>query len=101
MRENSPERKSPIKQPIFKPKMILFDYGQTLANERRFDPLAGTKALMKHAIANRHNHTAEEVNAVAASMNHEIGRDDPWHRSLQTIEVPNHMFTSYLYTPWA
>lgn len=97
MRENSPERKSPIKQPIFKPKMILFDYGQTLANEKRFDPLAGTKALMEHAIANRHNHTAEEVDAAAASMNHEIGRDDPKHRSLQAIEVPNHMFTSYLY----
>jgi len=77
--------------------MILFDYGQTLVDEKQFDTLAGTKALMEHAAVNKHNHTTEEVDAVAAAMNHEIGRDDPNHRHLQTIEVPNHMFTSYLY----
>lgn len=89
--------KSPIPNAIPKPKIILFDYGQTLVNEKQFDSLAGTKALLEHATANRHNHTAEEVDAVAASINHEIGRDDPKYRHLQTIEIPNHMFTSYLY----
>lgn len=101
MSESSPERKSPIKQPIFKPKMILFDYGQTLANEKRFDPLAGTKALMEHAIANRHNHTAEEVDAAAASMNHEIGRDDPKtdpFRQSKSQTTCSHPIST---TPWA
>lgn len=31
-----------------KPKMILFDYGQTLVNEAKFDGVRGTEAVMKH-----------------------------------------------------
>ena len=35
-----------------KPKMILFDYGQTLVNEAKFDGVRGTEAVMKHAVHN-------------------------------------------------
>lgn len=30
-----------------KPKMILFDYGQTLVNEQLFDGVKGTEAVLK------------------------------------------------------
>lgn len=80
-----------------KPKMILFDYGQTLVAERLFSGLAGTKAVMEHAVENRYNRTPEEVQAKADELNGEIGRKDPISRSKMTIEIPNHMFTGYLY----
>lgn len=59
------------------PKMILFDYGQTLVNERKFDGIRGTEAVLKYAIKNKYNRTAEEVQAAADTINHEIGRFDP------------------------
>ena len=79
------------------PKMILFDYGQTLADERPFDGVAGTRALLAHATANRYGRTAEEIQAEANAINHQIGRFDPERKHLFQIEVPNHMFTAYLY----
>ncbi len=30
------------------PKMILFDYGQTLVNERKFDGVKGTAEVMRY-----------------------------------------------------
>lgn len=77
-----------------KPKMILFDYGQTLANQKQFDGIAGTKAVMKYATKNKYNHTAEDVMAAVDAINMEIA-DAKQH--LVQIEVPNHMFTAYLY----
>ena len=77
-----------------KPKMILFDYGQTLANQKQFDGIAGTKAVMKYATKNKYNHTAEDVMAAVDAINMEIA-DAKYH--LVQIEVPNHMFTAYLY----
>jgi putative hydrolase of the HAD superfamily len=32
------------------PKMILFDYGQTLVSEGRFDGIAGTKAVLDKCV---------------------------------------------------
>ncbi len=80
-----------------KPKMILFDYGQTLANEKKFDGIAGTKAVLRYATKNKYNHTAEDVQAAADAINAELGRFDPKRRHLVQVEVPNHMFTAYLY----
>lgn len=79
------------------PKMILFDYGQTLVNERKFDGVKGTEAVLKHAVKNKYNKTAREVQAEADAINQELGRFDPLKKHLFQIEVPNHMFTSYLY----
>lgn len=79
------------------PKMILFDYGQTLVNERKFDGVKGTEAVLKHAIKNKYNKTAREVQAEADAINQELGRFNPLKKHLFQIEVPNHMFTSYLY----
>ncbi len=80
-----------------KPKMILFDYGQTLVNEAKFDGVKGTEAVLKYATANKYNRTAEEVQAVADLINSELGRFDPARRHLFQVEVPNTMFTRFLY----
>ena len=40
------------------PKMIIFDYGQTLADEAPFDGIAGTKALLSYAVQNKYDLTA-------------------------------------------
>lgn len=82
---------------MVKPKMILFDYGQTLGNEARFDGVKGTEAVLSHAVENRRRLTAEQVQAEANAINKELGRFDPEKRHLFWQEVPNHMFTKFLY----
>ena len=79
------------------PKMILFDYGQTLVNERKFDGIKGTAEVMKYAVKNKHNYTAEDVQAAADAINDELGRYDPARSHLLQVEVPNCMFSPYLY----
>ena len=78
------------------PKMILFDYGQTLVNERKFDGVKGTEEVMKYAVKNKHNYTAEDVQEAANAINDELGRD-PARSHLLQVEVPNCMFSPYLY----
>lgn len=80
-----------------KPKMILFDYGQTLANEQKFDGVKGTEAVLQYATKNKYGRTAQEIQAVADSINAECGRFDPERQHLFQIEIPNAMFTAYLY----
>lgn len=82
-----------------KPKMILFDYGQTLVDEEEFgfNGVKGTAAVLQYAVKNKYNRSAEEVQAYADRLNQELGRFDPARRHLFQVEVPNHMFTKYLY----
>ena len=80
-----------------KPKMILFDYGQTLVNEAKFDGVKGTEAVLQYATRNKYNRTAAEIQAVADEMNGELGRFDPARRHLLQVEIPNDMFCGYLY----
>lgn len=80
-----------------KPKMILFDYGQTLVNEAKFDGVKGTEAVLQYATKNKYNRTAAQIQAVADEMNGELGRFDPARRHLLQVEIPNDMFCGYLY----
>ena len=80
-----------------KPRMILFDYGQTLVNEASFDGVNGTREVLKYAAVNKYNLSAEQVQAKADELNKELGRFDPANRHRFQIEVPSHMFTTYLY----
>lgn len=80
-----------------KPQMILFDYGQTLINQDGFDGVKGTEAVLKYAVSNKFNKTAEQVQEAANEINRELGRSDPLNRHLIQVEVPNYMFTAYLY----
>lgn len=79
------------------PKMVLFDYGQTLIAERKFNGVKGTEAVLRHAVKNKYHLTAEQVQAKANEINLEFGRFDPEKRHLFQIEIPNTMFTPYLY----
>ena len=86
------------------PKMILFDYGQTLIAEQKFDGVKGTEAVLQYATRNKYHLSAEQVQAKANEINreymeemHSIGRFDPEKRHLFQIEIPNTMFTPYLY----
>ena len=78
------------------PKMVLFDYGQTLIAEK-FDGLKGTEAVLQYAKRNKYHLSAEQVQAKANEINQEFGRFDPEKRHLFQIEIPNTMFTPYLY----
>ncbi len=78
------------------PKMILFDYGQTLVAERKFDGVKGTEAVLRYATRNKYNLSAEQVQAKANEINQEF-RFAPENRHLFQIEIPNTMFTPYLY----
>ena len=82
---------------IQKPKMILFDYGQTIISQDRFDGVKGTAAVMEHAVENRRGLTPEQVQNEADTINRELKRFDPASRARNTVEIPNHMFTAYLY----
>ncbi len=79
------------------PKMILFDYGQTLVNERKFDGIKGTTEVMKYAVKNKHNYSSQDVQAAAEAINNELGRYAPAKSHLHEIEIPNCMFSPYLY----
>ena len=78
------------------PKMVLFDYGQTLIAEK-FDGRKGTAAVLQYATKNKYHLSAEQVQAKANEINLELGRFDPEKRHLFQIEIPNTMFTPYLY----
>ncbi len=79
------------------PKMVLFDYGQTLIAEQKFDGVKGTEAVLQYATKNKYHLSAEQVQAKANEINREFGRFDPEKRHLFQIEIPNTMFTPYLY----
>ena len=79
------------------PQMILFDYGQTLVDEAKFDGVKGSREILKYAAANKYNLSAEQLQEKANELNRALGRFDPENRPLFQIEVPNHMFTAYLY----
>ena len=80
-----------------KPEMIIFDYGQTLVDEHGFDGVKGTAAVMKYAVKNKYNKTPEEIQTYADALNKEIGRFDPDKRHLFQYELPNSMFSAFLY----
>lgn len=79
------------------PKMILFDYGQTLVAEQKFDGVKGTAAVLQYAVRNKYHLSAEQVQAKADEINFEVGRFVPEKRHLFQTEIPNTMFTPYLY----
>ena len=80
-----------------RPEMIIFDYGQTIISEGTFDGVKGTAAVMEYATENPRGLTPEQVQAEAVAINRGLNRFDPLKRAQNTVELPNHMFTRYLY----
>jgi putative hydrolase of the HAD superfamily len=85
------------RETVNKPQMIIFDYGQTLVAEEPFDGIKGTAAVMQYAVENKYNLTPEQIQQEADTINQELKRFDPATRAKNTVEIPNHMFTGYLY----
>ncbi len=79
------------------PQMVLFDYGQTLIAEQKFDGVKGTAAVLQYATRNKYHLSAEQVQSKANEIIREFGRFDLEKRHLFQIEIPNTMFTPYLY----
>lgn len=79
------------------PKMIMFDYGQTLIAEGLFNGEAGTRAVLKYAKKNPYQISAKDLQDFAKTLNRDIGRFDPDVRKSPFIEVHNHLFQNYLY----
>lgn len=80
-----------------KPKMILFDYGQTLLNEYDFNGIKGTQAVLECCVSTPNHITAEEVQEFADKLNNDIGRYNPESQDLYCLEIHNHQFQKYLY----
>jgi putative hydrolase of the HAD superfamily len=80
-----------------KPKMILFDYGQTLVNESIFDCLAGEKALLSKAITNGSNASPSDIMQFIDELEDDIGRFDPKRVDLYRYEIHNFNFQRYVY----
>lgn len=79
------------------PKMILFDYGETLVHEGTFDGIKGIEEVLKYAVKNKYNKTAREIYQVAEKINEDLGRFDPKRKHLFQFEVTSVSFYSYLY----
>lgn len=71
------------------PKMILFDYGQTLVSETLFDGVKGSQAVLNHVRCNPHQVDGAGLHALADQLNREIGQDHLGSRYLMTTEIPN------------
>lgn len=80
-----------------KPKMIIFDYGQTLVSEKYFDALKGTREVLIKAANNPDDVSAEEVQALADELNKEIRGYGENLEKQSLLEVHNHIFQNYLY----
>lgn len=83
------------KMKIHTPKMILFDYGQTLVTETEYDPLAGIAAILKHS-ENPNGATPRQICALGDQLNAETNRfpENPWEMTLELAAIP---FERYLY----
>ncbi|MHC1694153.1 MAG: HAD family hydrolase [Eubacteriales bacterium] len=56
------------------PKMIIFDYGNTILHEPGFDTLRGEEALFQYIKSNRNNLTAKDVHSFSQKLFAEIGK---------------------------
>ncbi len=79
-----------------KPKMILFDYGQTLINECIFNGLAGQKALLNRAIKNGSGASAEDIYNFVEEIEQDIGRYNPDTVDSYKYEIHNFNFQRYV-----
>ncbi len=75
------------------PKMILFDYGNTLICEEGWNTLNGQTAVFKHVISNPDNVTPEDADNFAMEFYEKILSDS---RNIN-IEIHQHQFMQLMY----
>lgn len=85
---------APLATTLLKPLGILFDLGDTLLRHLRFDPEAGTEALLKIA-KNPEGHSAESINKRIETINLELVP----RREQAQIEFHPHIIQRHVYEP--
>lgn len=80
-----------------RPKMVLFDYGQTLINELYYDGAKGYSAMLKYAVSNPNNVTGEQIQRDVEEFNGEIGRFNPATRHQRLLELPEYEIGQYIF----
>ena len=83
---------APLAISLEKPLGILFDLGDTLLRHLRFDPAAGTEALLKIA-HNPHGHSAESINERIEIINQDLVP----RREQSQIEFHPHIIQRHVY----
>lgn len=78
-----------------KPKMVLFDFGETLITET-FNPYEGTKAVIEKATKNPNHVSFNEVQKFADELIQNMRKCDSCS-NLNILETHNFHFTRYLY----
>lgn len=76
-----------------KPRMVLFDYGGTLAKEFPFDSLAGMRALWPYLRENPRNLTPEEADAFLQERFEALGST----REEKQVEIHNHALLRFAF----
>lgn len=81
-----------------KPKMILFDYGQTLITEEYFNALKGNQALLDVAVKNPNHVSAIQIQELANALTKDISESfHSTNRNYQKMEMTSYAFNKYLY----
>lgn len=81
-----------------KPEMILFDYGQTLIAEEKFNPIKGNQSLLEIAVKNPNQVTADKVQELAAALTRDLGEALVGeNRNKKSLDVSHQAFNRYLY----
>lgn len=78
------------------PKLICFDYGETLISEKKFDGVKGYELLLDYAERNPYHRSATDLAEIAKEMNEALGRFDPARKHLIPAEVSDSAFQAYL-----
>ena len=75
------------------PKMVLFDYGETLVHEDDFDAVAGNEALLRFARQNPEHVTALQLQEFVQKLQEDTLR----HARTLNLEAHNRIFNRFLF----
>lgn len=75
------------------PKMILFDYGETLIHEDGFDGVAGNDALLQYAVKNADHLNGKQIQCFAQKLQ----QDSLGHVRALNLESHNRIFEHFLF----
>ena len=79
------------------PKMVLFDYGQTLIDEPYFNKALGMEAVLAHADANPLGRTARELADYIDALEGEMERFRTADGHIPLYETHNLPFQRYVF----
>ncbi len=80
-----------------RPKMVLFDYGQTLIHEPYFNKALGMEAVLAHAVSNPLGRTARELGGYIDALETEMERFHTADGHSPLLETHNLPFQRYVF----